>query len=147
MATPLRAPTFVTVEQLKPDTLGHNLIVNVVSSQVVVDKARPDGSKVKVAEAVVGDNTGIITLTARNEQIDKLVPGSTIVIRNAKIDMFKGFMRLTVDKWGILKTAEKQENFQIRMENNLSTVEYELVDMQKWAAPFHAGEAGKPETS
>jgi hypothetical protein len=56
----------VTVEQLKPGTLGHNLLVKVVSSQVVVDKARPDGSKVKVAEAVVGDDTGCITLTARN---------------------------------------------------------------------------------
>jgi replication factor A1 len=56
----------VTVDQLKPGTLGHNLLVKVVSSQVVVDKARPDGSKVKVAEAVVGDHTGCITLTARN---------------------------------------------------------------------------------
>ncbi len=54
------------MDQLKPGSLGHNLIVKVVTSQIVVDKSRPDGSKVKVAEAVVGDHTGVITLTARN---------------------------------------------------------------------------------
>lgn len=56
------------MDQLKPGTLGHNLLVKVVSSQIVVDKARPDGSKVKVAEATVGDHTGCITLTARNSK-------------------------------------------------------------------------------
>lgn len=63
----------MTVDQLKPGTLGHNLIVKVVTSQIVVDKARPDGSKVKVAEAVVGDHTGCITLTARNSNIPLLL--------------------------------------------------------------------------
>jgi len=116
---------------LKPGSLGHNLIVRVVTSQIVVDKSRPDGSKVRVAEAVVGDQTGCITLTARNEQIDPLVPGATVVVRNAKIDMFKGFMRLAVDKWGSLKHAEHQETFQVKQENNLSAIEYELVDLQK----------------
>jgi replication factor A1 len=130
-ASGLRVPSFVTVEQLKPGSLGHNLVVMVVSSQVVVDKSRPDGSKVKVAEAVVGDQTGCITLTARNDQIDALVPGTTVVVRNAKIDMFKGFMRLAVDKWGSLKRAEHQETYQVKSENNLSQIEYELVDLQK----------------
>uniref|UniRef100_A0A2P2JDG7 Single-stranded DNA binding protein Ssb-like OB fold domain-containing protein n=1 Tax=Rhizophora mucronata TaxID=61149 RepID=A0A2P2JDG7_RHIMU len=27
-------------------------------------------------------------------------PGMTIILRIAKIDMFKGSMRLAVDKWG-----------------------------------------------
>jgi hypothetical protein len=45
--------------------------------------------------------------------------------------MFKGFMRLAVDKWGALKTAEHPATFQVKAENNLSTVEYELVDLQK----------------
>jgi len=133
MASPagLRAPVFSTVDQLKPGTLGHNLLVKVVTSQIVVDKARPDGSKVKVAEAVVGDHTGCITLTARNNQIEALQPGDTVVVRNAKIDMFKGFMRLAVDKWGSLKTADQPAPFQVKSDNNLSTIEYELVDLQK----------------
>ena len=27
-------------------------------------------------------------------------PGTTVILRNAKIDMFKGSIRLDVDKWG-----------------------------------------------
>lgn len=45
--------------------------------------------------------------------------------------MFKGFMRLAVDKWGSLKTADAPAAFQVKVDNNLSTVEYELVDLQK----------------
>jgi len=76
---------------------------------------------------MVGDNTASITLTARNEQIDKVSPGRTIIVRNAKIDMFKGFMRLAVDKWGKIEVATEPATFEINANNNLSNVEYELV--------------------
>ncbi|KAG6778133.1 hypothetical protein POTOM_017983 [Populus tomentosa] len=32
--------------------------------------------------------------------------GATVILRNAKIDMFKGSMRLAVDKWGRVEVAE-----------------------------------------
>lgn len=32
--------------------------------------------------------------------------GNTVTIRNGKIDMFKGTMRLAVDKWGLIQEAE-----------------------------------------
>jgi len=54
-------------------------------------------------------------------------PGSTIIVRNSRIDMFKGFMRLTVDKWGKLQTAPEPAAFEVSSVNNLSAVEYELV--------------------
>lgn len=54
--------------------------------------------------------------------------GATIILRNAKIDMFKGTMRLTVDKWGRIEVAEPA-SFTVRKENNLSLVEYELVNV------------------
>lgn len=57
--------------QLQPDTKGHTLIVKVVSSKMVLQKARPDGIQVrqmKIAECLVGDDTGTIVFTARNEQ-------------------------------------------------------------------------------
>ena len=34
--------------------------------------------------------------------------GKTVTIRNGKIDMFKGTMRLAVDKWGLIQEAESQ---------------------------------------
>jgi replication factor A1 len=127
-ANSLRKPTFMTIEQLKPGSSGHNLIVKVISTNVVVEKHRPDGTKIRVAEALVGDHTGCITLTARNNQIDAVQPGNILVIRNSKIDMFGGFMRLAVDKWGKIAIYDQPAPFtNVKDTNNLSTVEYELV--------------------
>jgi replication factor A1 len=53
-------------------------------------------------------------------------PGKTIIVRNAKIDMFKGFMRLAVDKWGKIENAPDL-NAEVNTQNNLSNIEYELV--------------------
>lgn len=51
---------------MEPGSKGHNLVLKVVSSNVVVEKTRTDSSRVKIAEALVGDDTGVIVLTARN---------------------------------------------------------------------------------
>lgn len=56
----------IKVADLKPGTRGHNLIVKVADVKMVVDKTRNDGSKVRVAECLIGDETGVIIFTARN---------------------------------------------------------------------------------
>ena len=55
-------------------------------------------------------------------------PETTVILRNAKIDMFKGSMRLAVDKWGRVEVTEPA-SFQVKEDNNLSLVEYELVNV------------------
>jgi hypothetical protein len=55
-----------TLSAVEPGSKGHNLVLKVVSSNVVVEKTRTDSSRVKIAEALVGDDTGVIVLTARN---------------------------------------------------------------------------------
>lgn len=57
-------------------------------------------------------------------------PGNTVILRNAKIDMFKGSMRLAVDKWGRVEVTEPAD-FVVKEENNLSLVEYELVNVEE----------------
>lgn len=57
-------------------------------------------------------------------------PGNTVILRNAKIDMFKGSMRLAVDKWGRVEVTEPAD-FVVKVENNLSLVEYELVNVEE----------------
>lgn len=32
--------------------------------------------------------------------VDLMKEGATVILRNAKLDLFKGSMRLAVDKWG-----------------------------------------------
>eukprot|EP01088_Endostelium_zonatum_P005548 TRINITY_DN17255_c0_g1_i1.p1 TRINITY_DN17255_c0_g1~~TRINITY_DN17255_c0_g1_i1.p1 ORF type:complete len:173 (-),score=60.91 TRINITY_DN17255_c0_g1_i1:439-933(-) len=125
----LKKPVFIHVSDLEPGSHGHNLILKVVKTNMVVEKTRTDGQKVRIAEAVVGDNTGCITLTARNAQVDVVQPGETIIARNAKIDMFRGYMRLAVDKWGKLEKAPEPAKFEVDTTNDLCAVEYELVEV------------------
>lgn len=54
---------------------------------------------------------------------------TTVILRNAKIDMFKSTMRLAVDKWGRVEVTEPAA-FEVKQDNNLSLVEYELVNME-----------------
>mmetsp|Transcript_26794 Transcript_26794/g.44928 ORF Transcript_26794/g.44928 Transcript_26794/m.44928 type:complete len:135 (-) Transcript_26794:350-754(-) len=124
---PKRQPVFVKVDTLRPGTNGHNLVVKVIDCKVVVSRTRPDGSSVRIAECTVGDDTGVVTLTARNQQVDMMILGKLVYLRNAKIDMFKGSMRLAVDKWGLVQEADQEADFTPKTDFDLSAVEYELV--------------------
>ncbi|KAJ0263131.1 Uncharacterized protein HA466_0035410 [Hirschfeldia incana] len=136
-ATTKRKPVFVKVEQLKPGTTGHTLTVKVVDANPVVPaarKARPGSSMgrpsqpSRIAECLIGDETGCILFTARNDQVDLMKPGETVILRNSRIDMFKGTMRLGVDKWGRIEATEPA-SFTVKEDNNLSLVEYELINV------------------
>ena len=75
-------------------------------AKVVVNRPKGDGTMVRVNECLVGDDTGVIVFTAKNEQVDTMSPGKTLTIKNAKIDVYKGCMRLMVDKSGTIEDAE-----------------------------------------
>ncbi|XP_038704568.1 uncharacterized protein At4g28440-like [Tripterygium wilfordii] len=127
----LRKPVFTKVDQLRPGTSGHTLVVKVVSTKMVVQKGRGDGPQsrqMRLAECLVGDETGMIIFTARNDQVDLMKEGSTLTLRNAKIDMFKNSMRLAVDKWGRVEVTEPA-SFTVKEDNNLSLIEYELINV------------------
>ncbi len=46
--------------------------------------------------------------------VDVVEKGQYITLRNAKIDMYKGSMRLAVNQWGKVEPAEKQ-NFDAKV--------------------------------
>ncbi|CAA7019094.1 unnamed protein product [Microthlaspi erraticum] len=128
-----RKPVFVKVDQLKPGTKGHTLTVKVVDQNLVPQKPGAASSHLRparISECLVGDETASILFTARNDQVDLMKPGTTVILRNAKIDMFKGSMRLAVDKWGRVEVTEPAE-ITVKEDNNLSLVEYELVNVDE----------------
>nr|CAN61280.1 hypothetical protein VITISV_018007 [Vitis vinifera] len=127
----MRKSVFTKVDQLKPGTGGHTLTVKVVSSKTVLQNGRSVSQHLRhtrIAECLVGDETGAIIFTARNDQVDMMKPGTTVILHKAKIDMFKGSMRLVIDKWGRVEVTE-DANFVVKEQNNLSLVEYELVNV------------------
>ncbi|KAG2285626.1 hypothetical protein Bca52824_045230 [Brassica carinata] len=129
-----KKPVFVKVDQLKPGTSGHTLTVRVVNQTSVPQKPNAASSSHlrpnRISECLVGDETASILFTARNDQVDLMKPGATVNLRNAKIDMFKGSMRLAVDKWGRIEVTDPVE-MTVKEDNNLSLVEYELVNVEE----------------
>lgn len=60
--------------------------------------------------------------------VDLMEEGSTLTLRNAKIEMYKGSMRLAVDRWGRIEVDEPA-SFTVKTDNNMSLVEFELVNV------------------
>jgi hypothetical protein len=105
---------------------------------VVVDKGRVDGSRVRLAEVEVGDETGVVSLRARNEQIDLLKQVSersgAVVLRNCTLELYQGkHVRLAVTKWGKLSTYPDQvastppPPSKMNPERNFSLIDLSLV--------------------
>lgn len=106
------------------------------SVKVISEKMKFDGAVVKLAECVIGDDTGSSKFLARDAQLDVITEGETITLMNAHAKIIHGFMRLEVDKWGIVKPAAEADKLtcEVNTENNLSEVEYELVPNKHDAA-------------
>jgi hypothetical protein len=65
------------------------------------------GNFVKVANAKVTDETGIIQLPLWNQQIDTVAVGDTIQVENARVVTFRGERQLRVGRGGQLSVIEK----------------------------------------
>merc|ERR1712087_743417 len=92
------------------------------------------GTRLRISEAEIGDNTAFILLSLRNDQIEQVKEGDVLILRNAKIDMVdKGHMRCAVDRWGLIDHADNQQFEDVDFETfrgsnkDLSSIEYELV--------------------
>ena len=60
--------------------------------------------------------------------MDVMKDGTTVTLSNAKIDIFKGSMRLAVDRSGRVEVSEPAD-FSVKENNNLSLIEFERVDI------------------
>lgn len=54
------------VEAIDPNVRGYHMVLRVASVKLMLERRRPSGELVRIAEAVVGDETGCIVLTVRN---------------------------------------------------------------------------------
>ncbi|CAL5443225.1 unnamed protein product [Camellia sinensis] len=74
---------FTKVEQLRHQAEGLNLTVKVVNSKMILPKGRANGNQgrqMRLAECLVGDETGMIIFTARNDQAVTIVTFSVAVM-------------------------------------------------------------------
>lgn len=123
---PLRKPKWGKVEKLLPEVRGVNLMLKCVSCSEVKLEKDEDGRK--IWEAVCGDETGIVTFQLKDEkQAEVCKPGASLRCQNAKVIMIKGYIRVAVDKWAVLKTADEPCDFEVKKDKDVSSTEYELA--------------------
>ncbi|RLI12284.1 single-stranded DNA-binding protein [Candidatus Bathyarchaeota archaeon] len=122
------------VGSLKPDLRNLDMtvkIVNIGDSRIVF--SRRGEKKHLVAEALVGDETGVIVLTLWDDQIKRFKAGDTIKIKNGYTMLFRGSLRLNTGKSGVIEKAE-EEITEVNARNNLSERTYVQI-------PWHLSES------
>lgn len=78
----------------------------------------------KVAEALVGDDSGTVLMTLWEETVDELDAGKTYTLTNGYANLFRGSLRLTTGRMGSLEESEEDLG-EVNTENNMSEKRYE----------------------
>jgi len=130
-----RQPVDVKISELNPSSRAVNVTAKVVSKTDIREiSAGRDGSPHKVADALVGDETGCIYLTLWDDNIDKVKESETVRIGNGYVTLFKGNMRLNIGRYGTLETPQEAFAGEVNTENNMSNKVYE-----QFRRPFRRG--------
>ena len=86
-----------------------NSMKRVTIEAKVIEKREPrevqsrfKNETLRVADAIIGDETGTIKLTLWNEQIDMVNAGDVVKVDNGYVTSFKGEIQLNVGKFGSL---------------------------------------------
>ena len=95
------------IKELKPKQGNADLIVD------IIDKSQPRefqkfGKPGRVCNAKVKDESGEVTLTLWNEDIDRVKPGMKVKITNGYVNEFQGEMQLTAGRLGKLEIIGKE---------------------------------------
>ncbi len=123
---PQPQPVNAKVGELTPNSKAVNVTVKVVSKgEVRSTTSGRDFSVHKVAEAMVGDETGCIYLNLWDDNIDKVKENEVISIKNGYVNLFKGYMRLNIGRYGSFETVAEPQITSVNTENNMSSKQYE----------------------
>jgi replication factor A1 len=98
------------VRDLKPNSRWFTITVKVLKlNEEKTVLSRKDGNQHRVAEALVGDETGTILMSLWDDDIDKVkdLVGSTIKLQNGFVSLYRGSMRLGLGRFGSIEEAEE----------------------------------------
>lgn len=122
------------VEGLGPNSRGVDISVKVVSKGAVRETM---GGR-KVADALVGDETGCIYLTLWEDDIARVNEGDTIAVKNGYVSLFRGSMRLNIGRYGSFSPADSPIS-EVKADNNLSERHFEGAPRYPSFRPSYGG--------
>ena len=86
----------VAISELKLGMKNIRLLFKVLGKSETRRMQTFRGSVHRVAEAIVGDNTGIVRLLLWDESITRINKGKTYLVGSCKTHLFKGYLRVSV---------------------------------------------------
>ena len=87
--------------------------------------SRSDMSTHRVAEALVGDETGTIYMTLWDNVLDEIQDDMVLEAKDAYVNLFKGSMRLNLGRSGSYEVIDEAPFDDVNLENNLSSKVFE----------------------
>eukprot|EP00002_Diphylleia_rotans_P040278 TRINITY_DN9507_c0_g1_i1.p1 TRINITY_DN9507_c0_g1~~TRINITY_DN9507_c0_g1_i1.p1 ORF type:complete len:143 (+),score=31.15 TRINITY_DN9507_c0_g1_i1:75-503(+) len=138
---PQQKTEYTKVKDLTPSSMGVNLRVRAIRPLAVLTAPDPlhHGSRIQIAEVLVGDETGCIAFCTDQRFLDVIAPGNPLLIRYGHVEMSRGFMRLTVSRWGSVAIVADQAPSDVNEAENMSAIEYEKIELAA-----HEGDSAKP---
>ena len=99
----------VKIEKLAPKMENLNVVFKVVGkSESKEVTSHRTGEIFHVADAIVGDETGIVTFPLWNESIDEIEVGKTYRLENGYTGLFRGNLRLKMGRNSAIDEAEEE---------------------------------------
>lgn len=112
------------IKDLTPQHKKVNILAKVVSIGEEKEIPSKYGGSRRLAEAIVGDETGTIIMSLWQDQIDKVSDDDILSIANGYVSLVRGHMRLNVGKYGTISKSEENVD-EINDELDMSDKEYE----------------------
>merc|ERR1711862_110139 len=101
----LQKPYFCKINDIKPGRHCYNVycrVVKVNSSEIT----KFNGEVIRIADGVIGDDSGVANFRFVGENADRVKEGQTISIRNGRSEVVDEHIRLEVDKFGKIADEE-----------------------------------------
>tara|TARA_B100000579_G_scaffold235878_1_gene193444 strand:+ start:145 stop:657 length:513 start_codon:yes stop_codon:yes gene_type:complete len=109
------------IDELTPRTGRVNMPVKVLS----LEEPRSMDNGTMICEGLVGDETGTVIMSFWNDECEVVSNGMTIELKDARANLVRGHMRISLGKKGSMKESETSLE-SIKESVNLSDLEYDM---------------------
>jgi len=127
------------IDELTPRTGRVNMPVKVLS----LEEPRSMDNGTVICEGLVGDETGTVIMSFWNDECETVENGMTINLKDARANLVRGFMRLSLGKKGSMTVSDNSLE-SIKESINLSDLEYEMPRFGRDGGGGRGGSRGPP---
>jgi replication factor A1 len=96
------------IGELRDGMRGIDLEGKITEISDVRDVRLRSGRPARVADCTLEDETGTVTLSLWNEDIDRVSEGSRVKVSNGYTNTFRGVLQLNVGRYGNLELLEEE---------------------------------------